>query len=278
GGGFREDANRGVVLRGDTTSSLRRELPLGFDAELGHAIAGRLNKIGYDPYGYRGLELHQARGRLGVRLGPVGTAAVGGGYDLRNRQDTPRRRWLPLTAQAAAAPRRGVSLSADGEFDLWYARWRRVAGSAGYSAGTNGFAATLRPSVTDNRLGLPLATTTSPEYRVAQHLYGSSFQNASIYPRIVLLNADVTVPLTSRLRVSLLSQFDLQPPPDLYLYPAARGRVQRHIRYYTVTVTRDLHCWELTGAFERYATGELRFNASLNLKAFPTERVPLLSL
>jgi hypothetical protein len=50
------------------------------------------------------------------------------------------------------------------------------------------------------------------------------------------------------------------------------------VHWYTISVTRNLHCWELVGTFQHYLSGDYRFNASVGLLAFPVERVPLIGL
>ena len=104
---------------------------------------------------------------------------------------------------------------------------------------------------------------TSQEYLIAGYLYSNSFQRSADLRRIFLVDADLAFPLTSLIQVTGGGQYD----PDL-----------RRVNFLSVTIVRNLHCWELAGTFQRYASGELRFNASMGLKAFPGERVPLVGL
>jgi len=262
-GSFSEDLNHGGLFHAEEAASLRRPVGLGLEAELSHTAAKRLNKIGYDPFGYHGLESNRALARLERRFGEVGSVQVLGNYDLRDRQDPVRRRFGPVTPRVDLTPQRLVTLTADADYDVWFHQWRGASAQATVGAPGPGPRFTVHPRFTDNRLSLPLATTTSQEYLIAGYLYGSSFQQAADIRRIFLVDADFTVPLTSRIQVTGSGQVD-----------ADLGR----LNFFTVTVVRNLHCWELAGTFQRFASGELRFNASIGLAAFPTERVPLIGL
>ncbi len=262
-GAFSEDANRGGVYRAEDAASVRRPLVAGLEAELTHTAAKRLNKIGYDPFGYHGLESHRALARLERRFGAAGMAQVSGGYDLRNHQDPVRRRYLPVTPRVEASPLALVSLSTQADYDVWFHRWRGAQADATVGRPGSGPRVTLRPRYTDNRLALPASTTTSQEYLIASYLYGASVQQGGPVPRIFLTDLEVALPLLPGVQVTGAGQYDA----DL-----------RRVNFFTVTVVRNLHCWELAGMFQRYASGELRFNASIGLAAFPGERVPLIGL
>jgi hypothetical protein len=262
-GAFSEDLNRGGVYRAEDAASIRRPVALGVEAELSHTAAKRLNKIGYDPFGYHGLESNRAQARVDRRFGDTGSAQVTGSYDLRDHQDPVRRRFGPVTPRVDVQPHRLLALSADADYDTWFHRWRGATAQATLGQAGTGPHLTIRPRFTDNRLPLPAATTTSQEYLIAGYLYGNSFQQSADIRRIFLVDADIAFPLTALIQVAGSGQYD-----------ADRGR----LNFFTVTVVRNLHCWELAGTFQRFASGELRFNASLGLTAFPGERVPLIGL
>lgn len=258
-----EDANRGVVWQAEAGSSLRQDLAPGLDHELSHAVSKRLNKIGYDPFNYRGLLVHRVGSRLGYRPGRIGEARISAGYDLRNTQDPPKRRWSPVTPGLTLRPAHWLSLSADAEYDVWFGKFRGASGSLGIGREGEGPFVRLTPRFTDNRLALSNAASTAQDYRLARYLYGSSFQDANGFARILTVDAEAVTPILPNLRGSALAQWD--------------GNARR-VHVFTATLTRNLHCWELQGTFQRFADGELRFHLSLGLAAFPAERVPLLSL
>ena len=262
-GSFREDINKGDLYKAENGVSYRPPIPDPFDLEFSHGVARRLNKIGYDPFGYHGLDSHEAGARLMARPGRAGYIGVSTGYDLRNKQDPSRRRWRPVTPSAGLVPWEWLALSADADYDLWYGRWRRASGDLRVGYEPDGPFVRLRPSFTNNRLGLPAATTTSQEYRIASYLYGPSFQGSDLYPNIFYVDGEVGAYILPGIRVGAFGQYDIE---------------FHRLHHYTLTVARDLHCWELIGSFDRYADGGYRFNASMSLKAFPMDRIPLVSL
>ena len=262
-GELEEDINRGSMNRAAISSRLRTPLPANLEIELSHNYAKKLDKIGYDPFGYHGIESHTARGYLSARIGKTVSAGLGSGYDLRNRQDPSRRRWLPVVPDLTLTPSELVSMNAQAEFDVWHRDWRTASGTLRVGRESEGPLLRLRPSYTNNSMDLPAATVTSQEYLMARHLYGSSFQLASMYPRILLMDTEALVPLTSRLNAGFYGQYDFST---------------HNLRFYSVSLTRDLHCWNLMGNFQKFITGEYRFDASISLKAFPRERLPLIGL
>ncbi len=262
-GALAEDANRGAVYQADAGSSLRKDLAPGLDAELSHAVAKRLNKVGYDPFGYHGLLLHRTGTRMNWRLGKIGDARISTGYDLRNKQDPAKRRWSPVTPGFTLRPHDLISMSADAEYDVWFGKVRGANGSLGVGIEGTGPFVRLSPRYTDNRLALSDAASTAQDYRLARYLYGASFQDAYAFAKILTVDAELTTPILPHLRGSAIAQWD---------------GTQRRVHAFAATLTRDLHCWELTGTFQRFADGELRFHLSLGLVAFPAERVPLLGL
>ena len=257
-----EDANRGTVVRGETAASLRRGIGLGAEAELTHSLAARLNKIGYDPYSYHGLESHRTGARLSRRFGTSGLAGISTSYDLRNRQDAGLRRWGPVVPELEGAPAPWLAVSGRADYDLALRSWRGAEGSAtlGRETPTGSFLR-LQPRYTNNRLALPVATTTGRDYRLAQALYGGSFEDAGLgVRRILTLDGSVGFPIGARVRATAAGQWDL---------------AAHRVPWVTATLTRNLHCWELVGSVQRSASGEWRFSAGLGLSAFPSERVPL---
>jgi hypothetical protein len=200
---------------------------------------------------------------MGYRLGKIGDARIATGYDLRNKQDPSRRRWTPVTPGLTLRPLEWLEVSADGEYDLWFRTFR---GASGWLAfGSNGIGPYLKvaPRYTNNRLALSNAASTAQDYRLARHLYGASYQDASAYSKILLVDAEATTPILPHLRGSAIAQWD---------------GATRKVHVFAATLTRDLHCWELTGTFQRFADGEWRANFALGLVAFPAERLPLLGL
>jgi hypothetical protein len=177
GGGYGEDENRGLIWIVEAGSSLRRNLTPGLEAELTHAVGKRLNRIGYDPYGYHGLLAHRVGGSVRQRLGRWGHAQANGGYDVRNRQDPAGRRWDPLLLRLEATPVPLVTASAEGAYDLWHAHraFRTVTGSLTVGRpDPEGAYARLLPRYTNNALSPTEATRTSQDYRIARILYGPS--------------------------------------------------------------------------------------------------------
>lgn len=267
---FVEDNRRGGVYRAVAASSLKPPVPLGLSLDLTHYVAQRLNKrIGMDPLDqlYRGLEQHNLGGRLSSPIGRLGSASLSTGYDLRNKQDPWQFRWSPLVPQVTLKPHANLTTTAEAKYDMWHPLWRRyvreVSGSVGYRREDDRLSAALRPRYLNNELGLPKATTTGQAYRMSQHVYGPSFQDASLYPYFLLLDGDVTVPITARIDVTANGQYDF-----------AHAR----FAFYTLSVTRNLHCWEMTGTFQQYASGEFQFYVTMGLRAFPSEGIPLFRL
>jgi hypothetical protein len=258
-GAFIEDDNRGGVFRTDESTSLRTPLPLGLTLDSSHSWGKKLNKIGYDPFGYHGLDRHSVTSRVSSPLGRIGTASVSGGYDLRNKQDPIPRRWFPISPQVNLIPVKYLTLGADGGFDVWYRKFRDVSGSIKLGSDSRAFVL-LRPRYTNNRLTLPLAATTSQDYMISRQLYGLGYQDPVKYPRIFLTDGEAAFSILPRVRVSACGQYDLQA---------------RQVLFYTCSVTRNLHCWELTATFQKFINGEYRYQASLSLTAFPTEGIPL---
>jgi hypothetical protein len=254
-----EDINHGGIFRSDSAVSLRTPLSLGLTLDSTHTWAKKLNKIGYDPYSYHGLESHSVSERLSRALGSRGNVSVSGGYDLRNHQDEVRRRWFPVTPSITIAPFPLVALGAEGGYDVRFGRFRTAAGSIRLG-GEGGTYVLARPRYTNNRLGLPLTTTTAQDYLIAQKLYGASYQSYLLYPEIFLVDGEVSFRLIPRVKVTATGQYDV---------------TARRVLFYTLTATRNLHCWELTAAFQRYITGEYRFQAGLALTAIPMESIPL---
>jgi len=251
---------RGVGYRAENTTSLRRGLAPGLDLDLNHSVAKRLNRIGYDPFHYHGLDTHSAGGGLTQRFGKVGTLGATMSYDLRNKQDPSRRRWSPLTGTLSLAPHKFVSLSAETGYDLWWRKIRSASGSLLVGREAGGPFVRFRPRFTNNRLGLPAATTTSQEYRLARYVYGESFQNDL---HIFVVDADASFPVAPGVKVGAFGQWD--------------NAVHR-VHWYTVSVTRNLHCWELVCTYQRFASNEYRFNVGIGLVAFPGERLPVVGL
>ncbi|MEK7475292.1 MAG: LptA/OstA family protein [Candidatus Coatesbacteria bacterium] len=262
-GTLAEDRNRGVGYRAENATSLRRGLAPGLDLDLAHTIVKRLNKVGYDPFRYHGLDVHSAGAGLAQRFGRAGTLGTSLSYDLRNKQDPSRRRWSPLTGTLGLTPVRFVSLSAETGYDLWWRRIRSASGSLLLGMEAGGPFIRFQPRYTDNRLELPAATTTSQDYRLARFVYGASFQDDFQYRNIFVVDADASFPIAPGITVGAFGQWDA---------------AARRVHWYTISVTRNLHCWELVGTFQRYVSGEYRFNASVGLIAFPVERVPLIGL
>jgi len=254
------DINRGLALRAENTTSLRRELAPGLDLNLNHTVAKRLNKIGYDPYHYHGLDLHSAGGGLNQRFGRLGSLGATLSYDLRNKQDPSRRRWSPLAGNLTLTPHPLFAFSADTTYDLWFRKIRSVGGSVRVGRDAGGAYVRLRPAFTNNRLELPAATTTSQEYQLARYLYGASYQDSLRYRDIFIVDGEAGFPVAPGLTASALGQWD--------------ASVHR-VHWYMISLRRDLHCWELIGTFQHYVSGENRFNASIGLVAFPGERAPL---
>lgn len=274
-GTFAEDANRGGLLSWRSNESLRLPRVAGFEPELTHAVARRVNQIGYDPFGYHGLDVHQAGGRLTRRFESGLTLGVASGYDLRDKQDHPLiRRWRPLTPSVTYDPDPRLSLQGTGDYDLAYHRWRGASGTA--RAGTpTGPRLELRPSYTDNRSTVPLpeTVTTSQEYLLAQNLYGGSFQDAATYSRIFTIDGNLATPLAPHLRLSANGQYNPFAVDPATGVPIPRGAMT----FYGFSVIRELHCWELVGEFQKFPGGGYAFHASLTLRAFPREAVPLVS-
>ncbi len=98
---------------------------------------------------------------------------------------------------------------------------------------------------------------------MAESLYGPSFLDSSSTPTIFIVDATVMTPVAPRVRAEVGGQYDAG---------------LHKVRFYSVSVTRDLHCWELNGTYHRFMTGEYRFGAALSVKAFPQQRLPLLGL
>lgn len=258
-----EDANRGSMNRAAVSSRLRTPLPANLELELSHNFAKKLDKIGYDPFRYRGVQSHTAKGYLSSRFGEVASAGLSGGYDLRNKQDPSRRRWLPMIPDLTLTPNELVSMNAQAEFDVWHRDWRTASGTLRIGRENEGPMLRLRPSYTNNSMDLPAATVTSQEYLLARYVYQGNFQLASMFPRILLTDAEAIVPLTRRVKTGFYGQYDWQT---------------HNLRFYSISLTRDLHCWNLVGNFQKFITGEYRFDASISLKAFPAERLPLIAL
>jgi len=261
---FEEDVNRGFLWSGDNSASLRTPLPIpGFETETTHMVAKRFNKIGYDPFGYDGLDAHTITEKLMASYGFVLSASVRTGYDLRNRQDPSLRRWMPVTPELSFNPHPDLSLSAEADYDLWFGRFRRASSTLGLGRSDGPIFLRIRPSYTNNRLALNSATRTMQDYRMAEYLYADSFQSSLAWPEVFYVDAEAGFPIAPGLRAGVSGQYDAQT---------------RQVTFYSLTLTRDLHCWEAEGSFHRYVTGELRFAASLHLKAFPKEAIPLITL
>jgi len=260
---FREDANKGFLLSADNLTALRTPLPVGFEAQTTHSISQRFNKIGYDPFGYHGLDSHWVSERISAFFGYGFSASIRSGYDLRNHQDGILRRWMPITPEALFNPNPAFSLSADADFDIFYHRWRRAQGIMAMGIPDKGASLKIRPSYLDNRVPLSAQEQTSMEYRLSRHLYADSFQSSSQFPELYFLDAEVSLPVTSLIRVYASGQYDFQ-----YRKPS----------FYSVGLVRNIHCWEVEAAFHHYISGEYRFDASLHLWAFPREKFPLISL
>jgi hypothetical protein len=197
-----------------------------------------------------------------MSFGTAVSAGLGTGYDLRNKQDPAGRRWMPLNAQLAVSPDDWLRLSAEADYDIWFKTWRRASGTLGIGNMETGPAVMLHPDYTNNRLQLPLAIRTSGDYRMAEYLFADSFQDSSQYPELFYVDAEAVSPIAPHLKASFAGQYDAQT---------------RKLSCYSVGLTRDLHCWELEGAYHRYVTGEYRFTASIRLKAFPGEQLPLVT-
>jgi hypothetical protein len=262
-GTLADDRNRGLGLRAENATTLRRGLAPGLDLDLTHAVVKRLNKIGYDPFRYHGLDVHSAGGGLTQRLGRLGSLGTSLSYDLRNKQDPSRRRWSPLTGTLGLTPLRFVALSAETGYDLWWHKIRSASGSLVLGIEAGGPFVRVRPRYTNNRLELPAATTTSQDYRLARYVYGASFQDDFQFRNIFVVDADASFPVAPGVTVAAFGQWDASV---------------RRVHWYTISVTRNLHCWELVGTFQHYLSGDYRFNASVGLLAFPVERVPLIGL
>lgn len=262
-GEFREDINRGFLGSGENQTILRTPLPLEFSAETSHHIAQRFNKIGYDPFGYHGLDSHRLMERLSFSLGYTLALSVRSGYDLRNRQDEVLRRWMPITPEAIYTPHPAVMLSSDADYDIFYHRWRRAQGTLALGERDKGAWIRIRPSYQDNRLALTLLEQGSMDYRLSKYLFADSFQDSAQFPELFYTDAEMSVPLTRLTRAYASGQYDYQ---------------YKRVSFYTVGVVRNVHCWEVDAAYHRYMDGEYRFDASLHLKAFPLEKLPLISL
>lgn len=260
---FREDVNRGFLASGDNQTVLRTPLPVGFEAETSHNISRRFNKIGYDPFGYHGLDSHRVMERLSIALGYSLTASVRSGYDLRNRQDEILRRWMPITPEMTYMPNQAVFISSDADYDIFYHRWRRAQGTVGLGIRDKGAWIRVRPSYQDNRLALTRLEQSSMDYRLSKYLYADSFQDSDQFPELFYTDVELSVPVTATIRAYASGQYDHQ---------------YKRVSFYTVGLVRNIHCWEVEGAYHRYMTGEYRFDASLHLLAFPREKLPLISL
>lgn len=260
---FREDDNRGAMWSGENGASLRTTLARGVELETSHFISRRFNKWGYDPFGYRGLDAHRVTERLSASAGTVASASIRTGYDLRNKQDVKLRRWMPVTPELSVTPHPVASISADADYDLYYGRFRRAGGTLGLGRAGGSWYARVRPSYTNNRLGLTEAVRTSQDYRMAEYLYAESFQTSLAFPDLYYLDAEMGFPILPRLRAVAMGQYDFQ---------------LKQLNYCTVSLIRDLHCWEAEADFHLYVTGEYRVNLSLRLKAFPKETIPLIAL
>jgi len=260
---FREDVNKGFLWSGDNQTVLRTPLPLGLEAETSHNISQRFNKIGYDPFGYHGLDSHRIMERLSASFDYGFSASVRSGYDLRNKQDEILRRWMPITPEAAFAPTPFFSISSDADYDIFYHRWRRASGTLGLGVRDKGAWIRIMPSYLDNRLALSQLEQTSMDYRLSRYLYADSFQSAALFPELFYTNVELSFPLTPLTRAYASGQYDYQ---------------YKRVSFYTVGLVRNLHCWDMEAAFHHYMTGEYRFDASLHLMAFPREKLPLISL
>ena len=264
GSAFREDVNRGFLASGENQTVLRTPLVLGLEAETSHNISQRFNKVGYDPFGYHGLDSHRVTERLSASLGGGFFASVRSGYDLRNRQDVVLRRWMPITPEATYAPNPDFSITSDADYDIYYHRWRRAQGTLALGVrDQEGAWLRVRPSYVDNRLALSRLEQTSMDYRLSRYLYADSFQAAYQFPELFYTDVELSIPVTALIRAYASGQYDYQ-----YRKPS----------FYTIGLVRNLHCWDVEGAYHRYMTGEYRFDASLHLMAFPREKLPLISL
>jgi len=101
------------------------------------------------------------------------------------------------------------------------------------------------------------------DYRLSRILYADSFQTAEQFPELFYTDAELAFPITPLTRAFASGQYDYQ---------------YRKVTFYTIGIIRNVHCWEVEGAYRRYMSGEYRFDASLHLKAFPREKLPLISL
>jgi len=260
---FREDIDRGFLGSGDNQTVLRTPLALSFEAETSHSISQRFNKIGYDPFGYHGLDSHRIMERLSFSPGNAFIASVRSGYDLRNKQDEKLRRWMPITPDAYFTPSPAFSLSSDADYDIFYHRWRRAQGTMALGVRDQGPWLRVRPSYLDNRLALSVLDRTSMDYRLSKYLFADSFQDSSQFPELFYTDVEVSFPVTPLTRAYASGQYDFQI---------------KRLSFYTVGLVRNLHCWEMEAAFHHYTTGEYRFDAGLRLIAFPREKLPLISL
>ncbi len=279
-GEFIEDANSGFLSKFESISSLQRRIPLASSLELSHSFVKRLDHIGYDPFNYNGVESHVAGARVSWRFGDWATASLAQTYDLRNKQDRVARRWGPLCPRFTLTPFPRFSVYGQGEYDLFLEAWRRIDGGMKIDGGPEGWIVNLRPTLINNQLAPTKAAATSRNYIVTREVYyGPALYTSPLFNRrLIYLDGTLGFPLTSLIRVEATGQLDLAPPDEIYLPLLLRRGDSRYIRFYRIQVMRDLHCWRLVGTFERFSSGETRFSASLNLRAFPLSRVPLLTL